>query len=946
MPDGARPTPGGALPPGSACTTHEDTLTTVLLVNLASILERMDEQWIGASFNASPAALGMVTLARHCLHRGRVVGAGCLLWAASTALFAAAHSLAAGLPIWAVNGLGLALVLPNCQSLTADLFAPAARGRAFGLLSMTAALGGMGGALYATNLGSRRPLGVEGWRFAFLSMAAVSAAAGVASLLWAGDPSRPNQQHQQHELVSSEDLEEYAADAWQGAGDVAAPEAPGAAGVPPAVPDWRGAGRDGAGGPRIRKALGEMSHILAVSTFLLVVAQGVFGSIPWAAFVFLTLYFQLLGMSDAAASLLVALFLAGTAAGSLVGGAAGDAAARRWPRHGRLAATQFSVAVGLPFAFILIKGLPRDGRPATVALYGVVLAAFALLKAWPANSFNNPAFAEIVPSSQRSLVYALDRALEGALAAFAAPLVGLLASRGFGFDGSATVSDDRKVNQANAEALGEALLAFMVVPWSLTLLLYTVLHWTYPADRRRAAEREAALASSLLTPAAQAARPQSDDARAVLLAGCESSSLSAVELSIAEGRGLEVRDAGEGRGKGVFATQAFAEGDLLFTELPLAAIQHSFNRPAAWVCGHCFRFLGSVEQQLGRLLLAVQQRQQEGSDAASSDGSESSGGAGAASAIDDAVLQTLIGGQLCLPLSDCLPLPAPVRCRGGCADEWYCSTACEAAAWERCHQLLCTGPADAAAADAGGGKGKQLVATGGAQRQQEAEQRREQAAAMTEFTDLADATNDVFRLAAVVVAITLLRAERLLAQQQQAAWLPFAVGHKGLWWECTAAPAEAATDMRHLAADSLALLRAALPPWLAARYPALLSLERYEELLEGLPGAERQAALQEAGPYLDALPEEVPGCEGNAFYALHSCLNHSCAPSVHAWKREQDTDGSAVVLALRNIAPGEEVTISYIEEDAPLEERRAELADYGFVCRCSRCRDEEAALGD
>eukprot|EP00887_Chlorella_sp_A99_P006619 scaffold3.g6619.t1 len=210
---------------------------------------------------------------------------------------------------------------------------------------------------------------------------------------------------------------------------------------------------------------------------------------------------------------------------------------------------------------------------------------------------------------------------------------------------------------------------------------------------------------------------------------------------------------------------------------------------------------------------------------------------------------------------------------------------------------------------------------------------------MTEFTDLADATNDVFRLAAVVVAITLLRAERLLAQQQQvqlggagsssstsggpsgaadvqacwaalqAAWLPFAVGHKGLWWECTAAPAEAATDMRHLAADSLALLRAALPPWLAARYPALLSLEvwgsivgmfemnnlavyRYEELLEGLPGAERQAALQEAGSYLDALPEEVPGCEGNAFYALHSCLNHSCAPSAHAWKREQDTDGS------------------------------------------------------
>lgn len=101
--------------------------------------------------------------------------------------------------MWAVNGLGLALVLPNTQvckirivcvcaraanagiwrghsrampcqlcpagttlcpstsitiqSLTADLFAVAARGRAFGMLYLTSALGGMLGALFATNLG-------------------------------------------------------------------------------------------------------------------------------------------------------------------------------------------------------------------------------------------------------------------------------------------------------------------------------------------------------------------------------------------------------------------------------------------------------------------------------------------------------------------------------------------------------------------------------------------------------------------------------------------------------------------------------------------------------------------------------------------------------------------------------------------------------------------------
>lgn len=67
-----------------------------------------------ALVQALSAPLGGV--AGHCLHRGRVVGAGCLLWAAMTATFAACTSLRAGVAVWAVNGLGLALVLPNTQA--------------------------------------------------------------------------------------------------------------------------------------------------------------------------------------------------------------------------------------------------------------------------------------------------------------------------------------------------------------------------------------------------------------------------------------------------------------------------------------------------------------------------------------------------------------------------------------------------------------------------------------------------------------------------------------------------------------------------------------------------------------------------------------------------------------------------------------------------------------
>ena len=50
-----------------------------------------------------------------------------------------------------------------------------------------------------------------------------------------------------------------------------------------------------------------------------------------------------------------------------------------------------------------------------------------------------------------------------------------------------------------------------------------------------------------------------------------------------------------------------------------------------------------------------------------------------------------------------------------------------------------------------------------------------------------------------------------------------------------------------------------------------------------------------------------------------------------------DVDGKATVTAHRQIRKGDEITISYIDEAAPLEERREALRDYGFICRCARC---------
>jgi hypothetical protein len=95
-------------------------------------------------------------------------------------------------------------------------------------------------------------------------------------------------------------------------------------------------------------------------------------------------------------------------------------------------------------------------------------------------------------------------------------------------------------------------------------------------------------------------------------------------------------------------------------------------------------------------------------------------------------------------------------------------------------------------------------------------------------------------------------------------------------------------------------------------------------------------------PFLDALGEDYAApCEGTAFFPLQSCMNHSCCPNAKAYKRDEDTDGNAVIIALEPIKKDDEITISYIDEDVSYEERQAELADYGFICTCPRCQEEK-----
>ena len=146
-----------------------------------------------------------------------------------------------------------------------------------------------------------------------------------------------------------------------------------------------------------------------IPTFQVIILQGVLGSTPWNALVFLTVYLQLIGFSNFDASLALSFFQAGAALGGVVGGAVGDWAAKKSANHGRIYVCQFSVSMGIPFSVLLMKGLPHNGEPSTVALHVTTLFFFGLMHVWAAPACNNPVFAEIVPPKMRNLVYAFDR---------------------------------------------------------------------------------------------------------------------------------------------------------------------------------------------------------------------------------------------------------------------------------------------------------------------------------------------------------------------------------------------------------------------------------------------------------------------------------------------------------------------------------------------------------
>eukprot|EP00759_Apiculatamorpha_spiralis_P042971 PhF_6_TR40689/c0_g1_i1/m.61155 len=80
--------------------------------------------------------------------------------------------------------------------------------------------------------------------------------------------------------------------------------------------------------------------------------------------------------------------------------------------------------------------------------------------------------------------------------------------------------------------------------------------------------------------------------------------------------------------------------------------------------------------------------------------------------------------------------------------------------------------------------------------------------------------------------------------------------------------------------------------------------------------------------------------KGQAIYRIGSCFNHSCDPNVQISYDEENRE-TLVAVAMRNVAAGEELMISYIDENLSYWHRQLHLYDhYLFTCTCSKCLAE------
>lgn len=343
---------------------------TLILVNLAAIMERADESLlpgvykeVGAALHTDPTGLGSLTLFRSIVqsscyplaaylamrhNRAHVIALGAFLWAAATFLVGFSSTFFQVAVSRGLNGIGLAIVAPAIQSLVADSTDESNRGVAFGWLQLTGNIGSIIGGLFSVLIASTTFMGIPGWRIAFHLVGLISIIVGILVRLFANDPHYNNSVDDNKCSTIRTPNESF----------------------------WG----------ELKELFKEAKAVMKIPSFQIIVAQGVSGSFPWSALSFAPMWLELIGFSHERTAFLMTIFVVAGSIGGVFGGKMGDVLAKRLPSCGRIILSQISSGSAIPLAAVLLLVLPDD--PSSAFSHGLVFFIMGFCISWNAPATN------------------------------------------------------------------------------------------------------------------------------------------------------------------------------------------------------------------------------------------------------------------------------------------------------------------------------------------------------------------------------------------------------------------------------------------------------------------------------------------------------------------------------------------------------------------------------
>ncbi|CAG9134876.1 unnamed protein product [Plutella xylostella] len=361
--------------------------------------------------------------------------------------------------------------------------------------------------------------------------------------------------------------------------------------------------------------------------------------------------------------------------------------------------------------------------------------------------------------------------------------------------------------------------------------------------------------------------------------------------------GYEIRISNSKKGKGLFATKKFAEGDVILEEDPLVSCQFAWNAAYRYIaCDHCMRPLETPEQNVRRLANKP---------------------------------------DFVLPYPDCVDIGfgQPVPCDQ--CGVLYCSEGCRNKALEQYHRTLCHDPSDAQ---------HPIVLLLDTWKQMHYPPETTNIMLLVRILAYIhqspqpdEAASTIKRFCHRTVNEDAELVHKLLGEQF--------TSQMNTLREMTANVVSGENVQEFVTPDGFCSLMALigtngqgvgsspLAAW-ASRAPQLPLSDDERRQLDALLDHVYQCVDAESGTFLNT--------EGSGLYQVQSACNHSCSPNAepgfpHGNHRLQ-------LKAVKDIEEGEEIYISYLDEcmiGRSRHSRQKELAlNYLFVCWCERCMSE------